>query len=129
MHQIIWKDEYNIHPQIDEQHKQIIEIANTLAQMKLDDTHPEDLIPILNQLTLYSEEHFAFEEDLLESIDYEDLENHIDFHHNYLEKLSDIVEQMMNNEEITSSHFLDFIEKWWINHIIKEDMKFKSLLK
>jgi len=128
MHKIIWKDEYNIHPALDAQHKQIIDIANTLAQMKERGEDPEDLVPILNDLSLYSEEHFTFEEDLLEELGYKDLEDHIHYHHKYLEELSEIVEKMMDGEEITSSDFLEFIEDWWVEHIVKEDMKFKTIL-
>ena len=124
---IVWKPEYNLGiPIIDEHHRGIVSIINSL-HFGMQNKYIKDILaPIIEMMDDYSRIHFRTEEDFLEKLNYPNLEKHRELHH----ELS-INSKKLGRDSIIdkdSHHYMDFLKQWWINHIRIEDQAFRNHL-
>jgi hemerythrin len=123
---IKWQDEYYIGIEaIDEQHKELFEIANRIYELLKNELLTDKynkIIEIIEELKDYTVYHFAAEEEYMKSIGYKKFLSQKVAHSDFLEKMEDI-----DLEKIDESHneyligILDFVCDWLVEHIIKED--------
>jgi len=122
---IVWKPEYNLGiPIIDEQHRGIVTIINSLHYGTQNSYIKNIITPIIGMLRNYADIHFQTEEFFLKSVNYPDAANHHLLHLEYPSKLSKIEWESKNDK--SARQLMDFIKKWWIGHICEEDMQFKN---
>ena len=124
---IVWKPQYNLGiPIIDEHHRGIVSIINSLHFGMLNNYIKGMLIPIINMMYDYTRIHFEIEENFLEMIDFPNAEGHHELH---LE-LSDRLNQMGKSSMLEKNPypFMGFLKQWWINHICCEDLIFRDHL-
>ena len=123
-----WTQELEIDKgQIDSDHKQLLEIANTVACIHDLDNEGEDLRRAIRKLYEYVKSHFTREEAFMLALDYPYREEH-------KEKHAEIIAMM--NETLTSSHhlaemrdkFCDLMKHWVLTHIGQEDKKINQFL-
>jgi len=123
-----WTEDLEIDKgQIDADHKQLIEIANTVANIEYPDTQKEELKQTIQKLYDYVEHHFRREEAFMLALDYTDRSEHKTRH-------AEIIKMM--NETLTGSHhmnelrdkFCELMEHWVVNHIKTEDKKLHNFL-
>jgi hemerythrin len=129
MEKIVWSDEFCLGiSEIDSQHKMIIENINFLIENH-DSVDSASLNQeIIKRLDKYAEEHFATEEKYLRKSNYPNLENHIKIHEAFkMNTVQSALKVMKGNEDVPEET-LQFLKKWWTNHILKEDMEFKNFL-
>ncbi len=125
---IIWRSEYNIgNLKIDQEHQKLFTIARkTLSLIKSnDDTKKNEKLKILiTELFDYVGTHFSNEQNYMKSINYPDLENHKLLHKNMLNMLTKLISELntMQLKEIENALY-DFIDEYFIRHIILEDKK------
>jgi hemerythrin len=129
MEKIVWSNEYCLGiSEIDTQHKMIIENINFLIENhdRIDSATLNQ--EIIKKLDNYAEEHFATEEKYLRKSNYPNLENHIKIHDAFkINTVQSALKVMKGNEDVPEET-LQFLKKWWTNHILKEDMEFKNFL-
>ncbi len=122
MHKIDWENErFEIgHTEIDEQHKQLVEIINSLVE-QLD--QPGDILNDLVKLVQYAKEHFQYEEEVLEAANYSGIQSQYDCHNRYIDKMDEFISQSttLSRQEITT-----YLAEWWEKHILIEDMAYKG---
>jgi hemerythrin len=125
MNKITWKKEYNIgHEEIDDQHKNIVELIN-----KLDESaSPEISTSIISQVNGYVRHHLNYEEELLKTLDYPGFEQHKELHIHYSKEISNLTIKATFLDDFAPAQLLEFLKKWWDNHILVEDMKYKAFL-
>ena len=63
--------------EIDEQHKQIVDLINNLSELKTKDRNNEDLEGVVNGLISYTKTHWSFEERLLKQHEYPEFASHV----------------------------------------------------
>lgn len=125
---IIWRSEYNIgNLKIDQEHQKLFTIARkTLSLIKSnDDTKKNEKLKILiTELFNYVGTHFANEQNYMKNINYPDLENHKLLHKNMLNMLTKLISELntLQLKEIENALY-DFIDEYFIRHIILEDKK------
>ncbi|MDZ7818853.1 MAG: bacteriohemerythrin [Aliarcobacter sp.] len=125
---IIWKSEYNIgNLKIDQEHQKLFAIARkTLSVIKLnnDEKEKDKLKELISELFDYVGTHFTNEQKFMKEVKYPELENHKLLHKNMLDMLTDLISKLnsMELKEIQSSLY-NFIEEYFIKHIILEDKK------
>lgn len=125
---IIWKSEYNINNlKIDREHQHLFTIARealNISKFKKNNEQIDKLKKIITKLFDYVGTHFSNEQKYMEKIKYPDLEKHKLLHKNMLNMLTKLVSELNNMEieEIQKSLY-DFIEEYFIRHIILEDKK------
>lgn len=83
-----WKDDFSVGiPLIDEQHKRLFEIGNTIAELLKTYDGQDAFIEIMDQidaLVEYTKYHFEQEEKLMDHYHYSDIEAHIKEHRDFI---------------------------------------------
>lgn len=114
---------------MDVQHQKLIDLINALYKMIRNETSNDSIMEILDEMSSYTERHLREEESLLQANDYPDLSNHIDLHHNYREKVKELIAESKNGNETTVKNAYAFLRQWWMKHIVTEDRKYGDFLK
>jgi hemerythrin-like metal-binding protein len=122
---IKWNERYELGvPLLDEQHRGIVSIINSLYYMiKLGAVNNKLCASILATIKNYSNIHFITEEGLLEFSGYPDLEKHKTMHGKLIAEMERMGRAVEHDDftAIEAEPLLDFLKKWWIEHINKED--------
>jgi hemerythrin len=123
---ITWKDFYSVgDPLLDTQHKQIIDAINELYEAMQNNSPQEVIKPILNRLVQYTFNHFKYEEETLQAIEYPDYLEHKALHDKMRKQTFDLKK---NADLVTGNILLKFLKEWWVVHIQSEDKKYKPYL-
>lgn len=122
-----WKEEYSVGFELfDQQHYHLFSMLNDLMEKHGSDIDSDLSSEILNNLTIYILNHFKDEEKYMSEFGYEDYEDHLSKHHDLTERVIKLNQDSLKEMERLPSDLLSLLKGWWINHILKEDMKYKS---
>lgn len=126
---IKWKDSYSCKiEEIDNQHKKLFEIGNrifTLASLKDDYDHFDEIQQILDELKQYTLYHFQYEEDLMKRYGYEKLEEHRLEHQFFVRKIQRIeLKDIDTRQSEAIIEIVEFVADWVCGHIMKSDMEY-----
>ena len=125
---LIWKSEYNIgNLKIDKEHQKLFSIARqTLSVVKLKNDNKEigKIKELITELFIYVGSHFSNEEKYMQEVKYPEIKRHKILHKNILDMLTKLISELNNMElkDIEKSLY-NFIEEYFIKHIILEDKK------
>ncbi|MBN2221321.1 MAG: diguanylate cyclase, partial [Vallitaleaceae bacterium] len=115
------------HNEIDEEHKQLLNLANDLFHSSLVLNQREKETEALERIIKHVNQHFRHEIQILKEHQYENYEEHSKIHTALFEHLS-MLKKMYDNDEIKATAFFSVIvDEIIIGHLIKEDTKFFSL--
>ena len=115
--QFTWDNTYSVgSPDLDEQHRRMFELANSLAEM----TDEGRIKHTIWRMFKHVHEHFAHEENMMKEIGYTQLNEHRELHNELITKLSDISTRTFDSQE-SLFQFQKFIYDWIINHIMIAD--------
>jgi len=110
---------------IDDEHKTLFEIIGKVHKtIRTELVHDkfDAILDILDELKEYTRVHFADEENYMREIGYEGLSNQEILHQNFIDKLTELdLNDVDDNQEAYLYDFLDFLQNWLINHILKVD--------
>jgi len=124
---IEWKPQYNLGiPVVDEQHRAILATINSLHFGIQHKQGEKMLRPVINMVNDYARIHFEVEESFFRACDYPDLEAHEKMHNELKRLLSTIGEKSLKDNN--PLEFIEFLKKWWIDHICQKDRLFKEYL-
>lgn len=126
MKQVVWKDSYNIGVDfIDQEHQILFSRINKLLKILQDEEKSEwacrEGIKFLKHHTA---EHFAHEEEYMQSINYENLEMHRRLHNTFCQKTLPALEQELEDTDYSEEairHFLGVCIGWVVAHTQTED--------
>ena len=128
MNKIIWDDSFSVgNPDMDAQHKKIIELINELIEFQELPILPEKVHNTLYEMFLYSKGHLYDEEKLLQKNGYAELKEHLAFHEEYIEQMTGLLKTATNQEKKASLQIIQFLRDWWEYHILTEDKKYSAL--
>ena len=113
---------------IDEQHKGIVSIINTFYHLMGLGWGSSMLYSCISDtMKNYSRTHFMTEENFLESMGYKDLEQHKALHGKLSHEIERIEYKAVRVNE--PGPLLDFLKKWWLDHINDEDRRYAQFLR
>ena len=122
-----WSDDYSVGVEkLDDQHKQIFEAINELYIGILALQTPDAAEHAINELLKHAEQHFADEEEHMESIRFPDLEAHKLEHQEFRDKVVDLIAASASDREF-SVELLRFSKKWLEDHMLETDMKYSQV--
>jgi len=130
MDRVLWNDDYSVgNKELDDQHLKIFSLINDLVD-KSGQVSCKDLnTSAIREMIRYAKEHLLFEERLLKEVKYPDYDSHVELHKEYLITVAELSMKLMKEcDENTKNEFLTFLAHWWKNHILNEDMKYKSYI-
>jgi hemerythrin len=120
-----WKESFQIGAaEIDQQHRSFMELLNGYCDSvdgSTKDTVGEELLPRLDQ---YIRMHFRFEESLMESAGYKELERQKKQHKYFESLISDLQASHAKGKPDVLKQALPLLRDWFLCHILEEDKKF-----
>lgn len=120
---IHWLPEYSVGNKVlDEQHKELLKMTNEFFHQE----GKSSAIALFQNLTSYIDLHFETEESLLRQINYPDTEEHINKHNKLRGKFSALQGKLAHYDEDLHHKIAMFLYNWLANHMLKEDMDYKS---
>ncbi len=126
---IKWRTSYETGiPSMDDQHRKIIELINTMYRVMRQTEGTEVLDSVIDEMTAYANGHLQNEEDLLQANGYDQFFNHQILHMEYKKKVEELREDWNLDKASGPSNIYSFLRHWWLGHIVEEDKKYGPLL-
>ena len=118
--------------ELDDDHKQLIQVINQLAESAGDRTRSAIVRQCLMALRRYAERHFAREEKVLTVCDFPGLDVQRSEHGDFIERLRKVTEHFDAEPEgaasVVNEELLSFLKSWWNHHILIEDMAYRPFV-
>lgn len=129
MELIEWTEDLSIgHEEIDEQHKEWINIINRLNKALVSNKGGASIDSLFKGVFYYTNYHFACEEALMQEASYADLDAHCKMHLHFKEGILTHIKALQDGEHKDVTIVMGSLKDWLINHIKKEDTKLKKAL-
>ena len=126
---IKWRATYETGvPSMDEQHRQLIDLINSLYRVLRKEESVETIGPILDDMAAYADKHLREEEALLQKHDFPGYDEHLLLHNNYQEELAALTRDWEQQDELTAKKIYAFLRQWWLEHIVENDQKYGNFL-
>lgn len=126
---IVWTPEMSVQiDEIDEQHKKLIDIANRLLEKIKADEANSIISSIISDLHDYTSYHFETEEKYFIECGYKDAAIHAQQHAIFISKIKSFQRKFEKNDLEISDKVLEYLRKWFVDHIIGSDKKYVPLL-
>lgn len=127
MERIKWDASFSVGvKKLDEQHKQIIGIINKLIDARNSSVDSELISDALMEMRQYAYDHFETEEHLLTEYKYHDYKSHKEHHIEFRKNTANFSMDTWKYKRTVPSEILAYLKEWWVNHILKIDMKYKA---
>jgi hemerythrin-like metal-binding protein len=118
---------YSVHVDaLDDQHKQLFDIANHLIDVF--ESGKDDLLLVINDLVNYVTVHFHDEQIVMMNAKYPDLLNHSKVHQKFIEKAEEFIQQYAEGHEDLGFNMVVFLKDWLREHTTKMDMQYADYL-
>lgn len=127
----VWKPEYSVGNQtLDMQHMRLLELCVRVSNYQCDKSKAsmDAFHVILNDLAFYATKHFETEEQVLRQVGYPKLSVQQQEHDEYSDRLVEFLLAAIDGE-IDKPALQDYLERWWIHHILVSDMEYSDFLK
>jgi len=109
---------------IDDQHRRLVELANSLIHMSFSKDSFERTEQQLDILLQHIVDHFAYEEKVQKAVGYPDFEEHAGIHKSLVEKTVNLKKSYQDGT-LKSSEFIAFmLDDVIVGHMTNEDVKF-----
>ncbi len=127
MEKIEWNASFNTGvKKLDDQHKRIIDMINKLVEMGDLEVNSETIADILLRMSEYSREHFNTEEEYMLKYNFPDYSSQKAQHLEFKKKTADLCFETWEYKKSVPAEILTYLKEWWVNHILKSDMKYKT---
>jgi hemerythrin len=122
-----WKDSYSVNVQeIDVQHKEITNMLNDLYDAFLQKEHETKIGEIIGKLTEYALYHFETEEKYFHQFSFPKMEEHVQEHRNFTEKVKLFRQEYDRNKGALTYKLINFLREWLMNHILISDKEYAN---
>lgn len=113
---------------IDDQHKKIVALINSLQNSLVEGSSSGRVDEILNDLMLYTKEHFSFEEKLFMEHNFPYQAEHRKEHEELISQVNEFSDKLQLSKKNGSTdspllaiNLAQFLKQWLVEHIEKED--------
>ena len=126
---IVWSDTFSVGiKKIDIQHKKLLDILNALNRANQEILNEQKLRHLLweklEELNEYGAFHFMTEEKLMQEHlpEHSSMARHISQHQQYWVTINDFKQRALNDEERILALLANFLNSWWVEHILNTDV-------
>lgn len=125
----VWQESFAINVmQMDEQHKRLIHIANTIMEHLYNHAEHQAIENAFDALVDYTHYHFAEEEKLLALYNYPATQTQHRIHEQLIKQVVEYKNEILNGNVPNRATFLSFISRWLMRHVLDEDRKYGTFL-
>jgi hemerythrin len=122
---INWADSLSVGVKLfDDDHKELVSIANRLHDSITVGSQQVVLVPILRELLNYTIFHFGHEEGMMLQYAYPKYEQHKKEHDALIAKVQDFSDQVKSGKTSISLSLIAFLKEWLVNHIMGSDKEY-----
>lgn len=115
---IDWSNDLSVNiKEIDQQHKKLVDLINTLHEAMRVGQGKTALEKILAELIVYTQTHFAYEESLMAKHGYATAAAHKKEHDDLAATVVDTQKQYASGQLVMSVEVLQFLKQWLTKHI------------
>jgi len=129
---IVWDDALSVAVyEIDEDHRKLVKILNTLNHSVTEGESPKFQAAILDELIKCTVLHFRNEEQLMLMYDYEEIEEHKTEHQKLFKlfnRTMKLQQEILQADIPVTDEDVEFLEHWLTEHILTADMRLGSFL-
>jgi hemerythrin-like metal-binding protein len=122
---VSWNSDYSVAVSlIDNQHKRLIKLTNTLyaiCEEKDSDKRYSAFLKCVQDAVDYTGYHFGTEETVMKKLDYPFYEKHYKEHQDFVAKVVSLTEDLKKLTYVSPISFVHFLKFWVLNHIAKTD--------
>lgn len=109
---------------IDDQHKKLVDMANTLNDAMKAGQGKEAIGKILGELVSYTQNHFSFEERLMDKHKYPMSPQHKQEHKELVKTVGEFKAKFEKGDAALTSEVMTFLRDWLSKHIMNSDKMF-----
>jgi hemerythrin len=125
-----WQSKYSVGiPEIDAQHKKLVAMINDLFKAMRVGGGEQVLGKLFDSLLNYTNQHFAFEENLMRTGKYAALDAHIEEHRRLVAQVQELRGKFVNGKIGVSIQMMTFLKEWLQAHILGSDSKYAQVLR
>ncbi|MFH0878374.1 MAG: bacteriohemerythrin [Lentisphaerota bacterium] len=126
---INWTDQLSVNiRQIDDQHKKLVSIINTLFDAMSQGKAKDVLGKVFNELIQYTKTHFQNEERMMQQYSYPDFAAHKKEHDDLTKTAMDLQDKFTKGAVSLSIETSNFLKAWLTKHILGTDKKYSPFL-
>lgn len=114
---------------VDKDHRKLLKIYNDLVDLIEHNKSREEFSKILSEMTDYSLMHFKKEEEYMMEFNYPSLNEHKQFHMDYIYRVSMFNIELSRFSTTDPGEVIQFLEDWWVNHILEKDSSYENYRK
>jgi hemerythrin len=127
---IEWNNTFSVEiKQIDEQHKKLFSLLNTLHDAMQKGNGEKVVNNILKELRDYTSYHFTAEESWMKMLNYPGLVKHAQEHQEAIRQVNKLIIEYARGVKSVPLDVLRFLSNWLQNHILQIDREYAPYLK
>jgi hemerythrin len=124
---IQWDNTFSVNvAEIDQQHQKLVALINNLNDAMKLGKGKDILVKIIDELTDYSGNHFAFEEKYFDKFGYPAAASHKLEHTNFVKKVTEFKNGFNSGQVALTIEVMNFLRDWLKNHIQGIDKQYSS---
>jgi hemerythrin-like metal-binding protein len=129
MKELTWDKTLSVEvPEIDEDHRRLVDLYNILNHAVVDGATPEYLAAVTDELIACTIWHFRHEERLMLQYGFDGLAEHKAEHEELIASAKALQQQLGDAGKAVSGQEVEFLERWLMEHIYGADMKMGAYL-
>lgn len=124
-----WNESLRVNvKEIDNQHANLINMANNLHESLKAGQGNNILKPLLTSLIEYVKTHFATEEKCMKKYNYPGLEQHKQEHKTFVVEVMNFINKSKKGTPLLAREILIYLGGWYRKHIVENDKKVGKFL-
>lgn len=128
-----WRDSMKLdYPPLDDEHKAFLDVVNQAYMAAQVDDFPM-IEKVFEKCYDYARNHFSHEEDIMERVQFPDIQNHMRSHQVFIHNVSEMRQQFdvapsIEEKRKLSQKLANFLNVWLLGHIMSRDKILKPYL-